>query len=124
MILLDRSLPRSVARALQQIRPDILWFDDAFPADTPDAVWLARAGRDGWLVVTRDKRIRHRPAERQALREAGAGCFVLTARRNLSRDELYALLERMLERMVQLADTTPRPFLYGVDRAGRITRLL
>jgi hypothetical protein len=36
--------------------------------------WLRIAGERGWVVLTRDDRIRYRPAEQRALIEAGTGC--------------------------------------------------
>jgi hypothetical protein len=38
------------------------------PFGTPDAIWLAKAGAEGWIVLMRDQRVRHRALEIQALR--------------------------------------------------------
>ena len=32
--------------------------DDHFDDGTPDSKWLSRCGKEGWIAVTRDKRIR------------------------------------------------------------------
>lgn len=77
MILLDRNVPRSAARALQQVRDDVKWLEDlGLPSDTPDVVWLRMAGEQGWLVITRDQHIRRRPYERQVIEQARVGAFV------------------------------------------------
>jgi len=52
--------------------------DDSFPSATPDDVWLREVGRSGWLVLTKDQRIRYREIEKQAVLRAGVGVFVLT----------------------------------------------
>jgi hypothetical protein len=33
--------------------------DSVFAQDTPDEEWLTRAGREGWVVLTKDKLIRN-----------------------------------------------------------------
>lgn len=124
MIFIDRSIPRSVADGLKRIRDDVIWLEDRFAPDTPDSEWLAEAGREGWLVITRDKRIRHRPAEMEAIREHGVGCFVLGHRRNLTRDEYLRFLSPLLDEMERRFAEASRPFIYVVDSAGTMRRAL
>ena len=102
MIFVDRSIPKSVAEALKAVRSDVSWLEDHFAHDTPDADWLAEAGRQRWLVVTRDKRIRTRPGERQSLLEHNVGCFCLTQKRDPTRWGYLKLLCLTLD---------PRPHL-------------
>ncbi|MBE7519610.1 MAG: hypothetical protein HS107_10250 [Thermoflexaceae bacterium] len=123
MIFVDRSIPRAVAEGLRHYRQDLVYLDDRFPRSTPDRVWLAEAGRQGWMVITRDKKIRTRPAERRALVESGARCFVLTQKRDPTRQEYIALLVRALPAMERVFATTPAPFLYSVDGTGILKRL-
>src|SRR5687767_13527362 len=72
MIFVDRSIPRGVANALKEVRADVVWLEDLFPHDVKDEDWLREAGRQGWLVISRDKKIRTRPGERRAY--MGASC--------------------------------------------------
>jgi hypothetical protein len=60
------------------VRSDVIWLEDRFPGRTPDRVWLAQAGAENWLVISRDKRIRYRPGERAAIMENRVGCFCFT----------------------------------------------
>lgn len=124
MIFIDRSIPRSVADGLKRVRDDVIWLEDRFAPDTPDSEWLEEAGREGWLVITRDKRIRHRPAEMAAIREHGVGCFVLGHRKNLTRDEYLRFLAPLLGGMERRFAETSRPFIYVVDSAGTMRRAL
>jgi hypothetical protein len=39
---------------------------DLFAHDTPDEVWLAAVKQNGWLILTRDQRIRYRKNELRA----------------------------------------------------------
>ncbi len=45
-----------------------------------DEVWLRDAGKNDWIVLTKDDAIRRRPAERDALTEAAVRVFCLTNR--------------------------------------------
>lgn len=66
MIFIDRSVPKGVAEAIKKVRPDVLWLEDRFPHDIPDEEWLPVAGREGWLVVLRDKKVRTSPGDIRA----------------------------------------------------------
>ena len=49
--------------------------DDHFPPDAKDEDWLTEAGQRGWIVLTKDHRIRYRHVERLALMRAGSASF-------------------------------------------------
>lgn len=123
MIFIDRSIPRGVARALQQVRDDVLWLEDRFAHDATDKTWLATAGQEGWLVITRDKKIRSRPGERRALIENGVGCFVLNQRANFTRWDYLKLIAASLDEMERIFRETERPFIYTLSRTGVLTRI-
>jgi hypothetical protein len=102
MIFIDRSVPKSVADALKQVRDDIRWLEDEFPHNVKDPVWLEEVGKRGWLVITRDKKIRFRPGEKGALLRWRVGCFCLTQNTNPTRWELLKLIVPALDEMQRL----------------------
>lgn len=112
MIFIDCSLPRSVADQLKRERGDVIWLGDRFDLNVKDYIWLAEAGEQGWLIVTHDKNIRHRPSEMRALLENNVGCFVLVYRDNLNREQVYELLASALDEMQRKFDATAFP-LHG-----------
>lgn len=78
----------------------------------PDEEWLERCGREGWVVLTKDGRIRYRPAEIEAIRRNGVKAFVvarggLTAASQVSR--FIANAER-----IEAACQAEGPFVYAV----------
>src|SRR4051794_29830662 len=99
MIFIDRSIPKGVADALKMVRNDVRWLEDDFSHDVTDPEWLRVIGERGWLVITRDKRIRYRPGEQRALRENDVGCFCLTQGKAPTRWELLKLLALTLDEM-------------------------
>jgi len=123
VIFIDRSIPRSVADALKAIgRDDVIWLEDKYPRATKDRDWLPDAGANGWLVITRDKRIRTRPKERDAVIQNSVGLFVFVQGENPTKWDYFKLLGKCLDQMEQLFLSTPRPFIYVIDKAGSIRR--
>ncbi|HET9226129.1 MAG TPA: hypothetical protein VFR31_05650 [Thermoanaerobaculia bacterium] len=51
--------------------------DDHFAQGTDDWDWLAKAGRQGWVVLSHNKRIRIESAQTDRLMEAGVRAFML-----------------------------------------------
>jgi hypothetical protein len=118
VIFVNGSIPRSVADELRRVGKDAKAKIELFPAATKDPVWLRAVGMNGWLGITRDAKIRTRPAERQAIMEHSAGCFILTYRNNLKRAEIVQLVLENIEEMEGKFKTTPRPLIYTVTGAG------
>ena len=118
MIFIDRSIPRGVAEAVRRMREDVIWLEDEFRHDVPDEEWLAVAGQRGWLVITHDRKIRTRPGERRVIMEHGVGCFIMTYRQDLKKEEIVALISATLEEMERRFKATPRPFIYTVSKGG------
>jgi hypothetical protein len=59
----------------KRVRPPCVVTDVA----TLDDVWIPRVTDQGWLIVTRDRHIRTRPRELQAVREYSARMVALTS---------------------------------------------
>jgi hypothetical protein len=75
---------------------------DHFADDISDEGWLPVVGAKGWVVLTNDKRIRHRRIECQALLAAGIRAFVLTAG-HLSSAAAAEIWVRQLPKIERLA---------------------
>lgn len=52
---------------------------DHFPSGTPDEIWLPEIGKRAWVVLSKDKWIRRRKIEKEALKNAHVTAFVLTS---------------------------------------------
>jgi hypothetical protein len=124
MIFIDRSVPKPVAEALKQVRDDVSWLEDHFDHRAKETEWLPEVGRNGWLVILRDKRIRTRYGERQAIVENGVGCFILNQGNDPTKWEYLKLLALTLDEMLDKFETTARPFIYTVSRDGRLSQVL
>jgi predicted nuclease of predicted toxin-antitoxin system len=94
--------------------------DDHFARDEEDRVWLRTVGERGWVVLTKDQRLRYRPLEIAALRASRARVFVLTAG-NLRGIEIAAVFVSALPRIFRVLHSVPGPFIARVSRSAHIT---
>lgn len=118
VFFLDRSIgKRTVATALSSVGAVVELHDDHFPPDAADPEWIHAVGQRGWVVLTKDQRIRYRPLEIAAVRAARARLFVITAG-NLTGQGMADLVVRHRPRIERLAVAGPGPFIYRVTRTG------
>jgi hypothetical protein len=89
--------------------------DDHFAPDAKDADWLRVVGDRGWVVLTKDDRIRYHEHEHQALITAGVRAFLLTSG-NLTGDEMATLFVKFLPKMQRMASGARGPFIAKVTR--------
>lgn len=92
------------------------------PFGTQDDVWLAIAGALGWIVLSRDQRVRHRALEIYSLREAQVGAFVLTAGQATAQATAEVVIAK-LSKMVNISRSERRPFLYTLGITGVLSKV-
>ena len=89
------------------------------PLGTPDAQWLPIVGELGLIVITRDKKIRSRPAEAGLVIAAGIRGFVLTGAGDLSTWDTLSVLVRQWDALERhLAAHPTGPWLAGLTSQG------
>ena len=122
VFFIDRSLGRRIIPgALRDAGEEVRIHDEHFPQDAKDETWLAEAGKQGWVVLTKDKNIRYRAIELHALLAARVRAFVLTARGDLSGAEVGQIFVKALPAVKQLCETAEPPFIARVSRDGSVT---
>jgi hypothetical protein len=122
-VFLDESLDsNSIAQALSVAGATVERLTKHFPKGTDDDVWLTLAGSNGWVVLTRDKRIRYRRLERLALHTAGVRAFVFTGG-NVTLADTAALLAAALPAMRDICARESGPFIYHLGRGGKPRRM-
>lgn len=117
---LDASIPIAVRTAIASVRSDVLYAGgpNAPPENTKDDIWLPLAGAGDWVVIMRDKKIRTRPGERQALLNAGVRAFCMTTSGNATRWQVLELLATRWRRIELTANTVAGPYIYAVTSGG------
>lgn len=123
-LFIDRSLGKSIAQALRDagltVHTMASFYGERKAQRLSDREWLRDAGRRGWIVLTKDDAIRRRPAERDALTEAGVRVFCLTTAQLRGAEQAARFVENR-HRILRQA-RKPGPYIYGVY-AGHIARL-
>jgi len=66
----DNTFPPQLAKIVAILGVDAVHLQDEFPPNTLDITWIPEIGRRGWVVITADRGISKKPAERKALEEA------------------------------------------------------
>lgn len=112
-----------VADALRRVGARVEVHDDRFSPDARDEDWLREVGLKGWIVFTRDQRIRHRKLELSALLKARVAAFVFTGG-NVSGEDMANTLKRSLPAILRFVRKYPRPFIASIVKSGRIQLLL
>lgn len=117
----DRSLGRETARLLRSRGWTIHLIADEFPNDAQfvdDEEWLATGCRRGWVLLTKDKRIRYRGPELAAMNDGRLFCL---ANGNL---KIEPMAERFLaaERAIARAAESGAPGFWQIYDRGRIER--
>ena len=118
---IDHSLGgKLIARRLRELGAQIEILADHFPTETPDIEWLKAVGEKGWIVLSKDGRIRRDTVERAALKSAGVRAFFLT-QQGLTGDEMAEIFANALPKMVRLAHSQLAPFIYTLSRGGKFS---
>jgi hypothetical protein len=114
----DRSLGRNaVPEALRANGWDLITLAEHYgvPADeqVADVDWIEEAARQGWPILMKDKRIRHRPAEIDAVVAHKARCFVITRGDLLSAEMVNRFVTNKTAIFAAAAETGP--YIYSVQ---------
>jgi PIN like domain len=121
IFFLDRAIESKVVIArLREVGAIVEPHSAHFSPDEEDPVWLSEVGARGWVVFTRDERIRYREAERKALVEAQIKAFVLVAKSLRGAEMAEILVEALpgIRRVIQ--DNSP-PFIAKIYRDASVS---
>jgi len=116
----DRSLGKSIVEALRATGLTVHSMADVYGEKRAqrlaDEVWLRDAGKNDWIVLTKDDAIRRRPAERDALTVAAVRAFCLTTAQLRGAEQIERFLHNR-HRILRQA-RRPGPYIYGVYEGG------
>lgn len=120
VFFIDRSLGVEPIRgALKAEGLSVEIHDDHFARDEEDHVWLRKTGGRGWVILTKDQRLRYRPLEIAALRSSGARVFILVAG-NMRGSEIADVFVLALRTICRILLTHQGPFIGRVGKRGQI----
>jgi hypothetical protein len=109
-----------LGKALAAVRRDVVYpghpLTEVRPGDLDD-VWLPVVGKAGMLLITRDKRIRHRLMEKRALVTHSVKGLFLTQAGSMTMWEILRMVVRNWERIDELTHQ-PGPWARSLTRNG------
>src|SRR5262245_8155353 len=124
IFFLDRNLgKKAVADALRQAGVEVHVHDDHFPPEAREEEWLAEVGKRGWIVLTKDTRIRYRSSELAALVKANVTAFALTAG-NLRGEEMAAVFVKALPTIRRFVARYSPPLVASITKSGHVSLLI
>lgn len=120
----DRSVGIKIPQALRllDLPHQVEFHQQHFGPDEKDDVWLPFVGTWGWFVIGQDYKYHRLPNELAALKQYDMGCFYLWGA-GARKWETMRVFARAYDRIVSVAKNTPRPFVFIVDRNGRLRQL-
>lgn len=122
-IFVDRSLgSKKIPDGIRAAGFPVEIHDDHFAQDEDDTTWLNACGPNGWIVLTKDERIRRDPAEVRAVIASGAHAIFI-GRQNVTAEEMLDDLTRALPRLLQRLKDAKKPRYFLVHKGGRVDRL-
>ena len=121
----DRNFGTRLPRALVFVKPPVVieWHQNQkFPQEMADDEWLEIVGRKGWHVFSHDRKFHSEATETAAVKQHGIGCFYLPCANESTWEKISAFV-RTFSRIVDLAKSETRPFVFNVRKNGRISRV-
>lgn len=91
-----------------------------FKHDEQDRVWLPMVGERGWVVLTKDRQIRTRPLELQAVIQNQVALFALTPRGLTGKQQGVVLVEALAD-IERRLEKTPPPFIATISAHALVT---
>lgn len=93
---------------------------DHFPKGTKDVEWLPIVGERGWVVLTKDQKIRKCQLEREVLFNSNVAAFILTSGDVEGRVIAQAYIKAR-HKMLRLLAKHRRPFIATVTKDGVVS---
>ena len=91
-----------------------------FASGTEDTVWLPLVGEKGWVLLTKDKRIRYNELEKAAVHEHKIREFYFSSG-NYSGAEMAGILLTALRDMVRIFRRQKPPFIASIAGSGKVS---
>ena len=113
----DRCLGKAVAKALRAAGASVEIHDDHFAQDAADEHWIREVTARGWVILTKDKNIRRRAGEREAVLTSNARIITLSSG-NMRGEVMAALFVGHLAQMAALVASQPPPFVAVLSPGG------
>lgn len=90
-----------------------------FAPDAPDIKWLQAVGSKGWVVLMKDKNIKHNYIERRMLWSSKVKAFLFVPG-NLKAIEMAEIIIKALPKIVRFVKNYEAPFLARIEKDSSV----
>jgi len=111
-----------IAQKLGQSGVVVEIHDDHFPQNAQDEDWISEVGKRGWVVLTKDDRIRYRPAALDAYRRHNVRVFIFGTG-EMKAQEMADAFVKALPKICRFAVRKTAPFFARISRSGGVSIL-
>jgi len=111
-----------IAGRLRQCNVQVEIHDDHFPQNAQDEDWISEVGKKGWVVLTKDDRLRYRPAALDAYRRHKVRVFIFGTG-EMKAQEMADAFVKALPKISRFALTKAAPFFARISRSGSVSIL-
>ena len=87
--------------------------DDHFDHKSQDDYWIPRVAANGWIIVTKDKRILYKPPERAAIERSGAH-YVSVVAKDRSGPQIAAAVGKWIARVDETIHAAGSPSWFRI----------
>jgi hypothetical protein len=120
IFFIDKCLGRKVvAEALRAQGERVEIMEDHFDKDADDTIWVPEVGRRGWVILTKDRALRHNSLEQIALLKSNTHSFILTSADQTAAQMANAFVTALND-MKKMIGKFPPPFVATVTPSGSV----
>lgn len=106
--------------ALRAIGANVEVMDDHFDSETEDTVWVPHVGALGWIILSKDCRLRSNPLEQIALLKSGTHSFLLSAA-NITGESMARAFANAMPDILRMIKKFQPPFVATVSPSGGVS---
>jgi hypothetical protein len=120
---LDESIySRVLAFAMQAAGANVRRVGPDIPHGSTDEAWLEIVGKNNWIALMRDQRIRRRRLETEALKIHGVAAFAFTGGQETAQQTAQTICP-LLIKFANMNVSEPKPFLYTFGVSGSLSKV-
>lgn len=87
-----------------------------------DEEWLEIVGKNNWIALMRDQKIRRRRLETEALKTHGVAAFAFTGGQETAQQTAQTICP-LLVKFANMSVSEPKPFLYTFGVSGTLSKV-
>lgn len=121
ILLCDEDIGTHVPKALRLVRYRTISLNQKGWLSWDDPDWLTRAGQNGWLVFSSNKKMLKIPIEKATIIKEKVGIVFLTSGEEYI-DQVLRLLLNKWKWLEKIDSSETRPFVYFLSPRGRAVK--